>query len=42
MKESASKYLQPLNSIAPWKESYDKPRQCINKQNHRFADKRCV
>ena len=25
--------------VAPWKESYDKPRQCIKKQNHQFADK---
>ena len=24
---------------APWKESYDKPRQCIKKQRHHFADK---
>ena len=23
----------------PWKESYDKPRQCIKKQRHHFADK---
>ena len=22
----------------PWKESYDKPRQCIKKQRHHFAD----
>ena len=26
--------------LAPWKESYDKPRQCIKKQRHNFADKR--
>ena len=25
--------------FAPWKESYDKPRQCIKKQKHHF---RCV
>ena len=25
--------------FAPWKESYDKPRQCIKKQRHHFADK---
>ena len=25
--------------LAPWKESYDRPRQCIKKQRHRFADK---
>ena len=42
MKESTSKYLQLLNSIAPWKEDYDEPRQCINKQSHHFADKRYV
>ena len=23
---------------APWKESYDKPRQCIKKQRHHIAD----
>ena len=23
----------------PWKKSYDKPRQCIKKQRHHFADK---
>ena len=25
--------------FAPWKESYYKPRQCIKKQRHHFADK---
>ena len=25
--------------LDPWKESYDKPRQCIKKQRHHFADK---
>ena len=25
--------------LAPWKRSYDKPRQCIKKQRHHFADK---
>ena len=25
--------------FAPWKESYDKPRQHIEKQRHHFADK---
>ena len=24
--------------LAPWKESYDKPRQCIKKQRHNLAD----
>ena len=33
--------LQPLNqkTLAPWKKSYDKPRECIKKQRHHFADK---
>ena len=25
--------------VASWKESYDKPRQCIEKQRHHFVDK---
>ena len=25
--------------LAPWKKSYDKPRQCIKKQRHSFANK---
>ena len=25
--------------LAPWKESYDSPTQCIEKQRHHFADK---
>ena len=25
--------------LAPWKKSYDRPRQCIKKQGHYFADK---
>ena len=25
--------------LAPWKESYDKPRQHIQKQRHHFANK---
>ena len=34
-------WLQPWNSktLAPWKESYDKPRWHIKKQRHHFADK---
>jgi len=34
-------WLQPWNSktFAPWKENYDKPKQCINKQRHHFVDK---
>ena len=23
--------------LPPWKESYDKPRECIKKQRHHFA-----
>ena len=25
--------------LVPWKKSYDKPRQCVEKQRHYFADK---
>ena len=25
--------------LAPWKKSYDQPRQCIHKQRHHFANK---
>ena len=25
--------------ISSWQESYDKPRQCVKKQRHHFADK---
>ena len=34
-------WLQPWNykMLAPWKKSYDKPRQCIKKQRHHFVDK---
>ena len=34
-------WLLPWNSkmLAPWKRSYDKPRQHIRKQSHHFADK---
>ena len=28
-----------LKMLAPWKTSYEKPRQCIKKQRHPFADK---
>ena len=28
-----------IKMLAPWKESYDKPRQCIKKQRHHFTDK---
>ena len=28
-----------LKTIASWQESYDKPRQCVKKQRHHFANK---
>ena len=28
-----------LKDVAPWKKRYDKPRQCVKKQTHNFADK---
>ena len=28
-----------LKMLAPWKKNYNKPRQCIKKQRHCFADK---
>ena len=28
-----------LKDVAPWKKSYDKPRQHMKKQRHNFADK---
>ena len=27
-----------IKRLVPWKESYDKPRQCIKNQRHHFAD----
>ena len=34
-------WLQPWNwkTLAPWKKSYDKPRQHVKKQRHYFANK---
>ena len=34
-------WLQPWNlkTLAPWKKSYDKPRQCIKKQRHHFMNR---
>ena len=26
-------------TLTPWKESFDKPRQCLKKQRHHIADK---
>ena len=31
--------VMKLRFFFPWKESYDKPRQCIQKQRYHFADK---
>ena len=28
-----------IKTLAPWKKSYDKPKQHIKKQRHHFADK---
>ena len=28
-----------LKMLAPWKESYEKPKQCIKQQRHHFANK---
>ena len=28
-----------IKKLAPWKESFDKPRECIKKQRHHFVDK---
>ena len=28
-----------IKTLAPWKKSYDKPRQCIKKQRHYHANK---
>ena len=31
--------MEPIYKSAPWKKSYDRPRQHIIKQRHYFADK---
>ena len=31
-----------LKNAAPWKKSYDQPRQHIRKQRHYFANKACL
>ena len=28
-----------IKMLAPWKKSYDKPRQCLKKKRHHFASK---
>ena len=32
-------YSHEIKMLAPWKKSFDKPRQCIKKQRHYFANK---
>ena len=32
-------YSHEIKTLAPWKKSYDKPRQHIEKLRHRFTDK---
>ena len=41
LQNHCKRWLQPWNekTLSPWKESYDKPRQCINKERYHFADK---
>ena len=38
-REALNKQWQVQKTFAPWKKSYDKPRQHIKKQSHHFADK---
>ena len=37
--DSDCSYEIKRHLLAPWKKSYDKPRQCIKKQKHHFAKK---
>ena len=41
LQNHCEQWLQPWNwkTLAPWKESYDKARQCIKSQSHHFAGK---
>ena len=41
LQNSCTWWLQPWNTktLAPWKKSYDQPREHIKKQRHYFADK---
>ena len=32
-------YSLEIKTLAPWKKSYDQPRQYIKKQRHYFAEK---
>ena len=36
---ATKKNFHEIKIPAPWKKSYNKPRQCIKKQRHHFADK---
>ena len=41
LKNHCGWWLQPWNpkTLAPWKESYDKPRQCIKTEKHHYLSK---
>ena len=34
-----SDFSHKIKTLAPWKKSYDKARQCTQKQRHHFANK---
>ena len=40
VKDHNQKHILERTSVAPWKKSYDQPRQHVKKQRHYFADKR--
>ena len=44
LKNHCRQWLQPwnYNMLVPWKESYDKPRQCIRKQRHSLYRQRFI
>ena len=44
LQNHCGQWLQPWNSktLAPWKKSYDKPRQHVKKQRHTLLTKVCV
>ena len=35
-------FSDKIKMLAPWKKSYNKPRQRIKRQRHHFADKRSI
>ena len=37
--KSLQTVIAVMKLLAPWKKNYDKPRQCIKKQRHQFANK---